>query len=424
MVKPNMSRLGSLTLLACLSLPAYAISIEQAWLQAKQTDPTYAQAKIGSDLGDIGVTSTRSGLLPSLSAEATSTWYQDSDNTNSYGATLSQTLWDSSLWSDLDEAQANALKSRLELLQASNTLAGQLLAAYLDVASAQADLELAQNKLEESNKLLEIIEKRYQAGKVKSIDVEDIRATQVSERAGILENQSVLETKRAELAALINQWPETIDKVRTESRERPPMQVESQQAWLALAKSSSPELLVAAQNVKAFEFAKQSAQGGYYPTVKGQLGYVDSSSSSSNGQFNAGLSLSVPIDLNGATRAKVEQASLNTLSAKQALRKVEIDIRKRVVSQFTQVDINWDQVLIADQLVTSRTKVLSSKETLYSSGLLEASEVIDAHNRLFEAKNNQQSSLYNYWRQRIALLQTAGKLDDEAITLISRAFHS
>ncbi|WP_076585054.1 TolC family protein [Vibrio ostreicida] len=424
MVKPNMSRLGSLTLLACLSLPAYAISIEQAWLQAKQTDPTYAQAKIGSDLGDIGVTSTRSGLLPSLSAEATSTWYQDSDNTNSYGATLSQTLWDSSLWSDLDEAQANALKSRLELLQASNTLAGQLLAAYLDVASAQADLELAQNKLEESNKLLEIIEKRYQAGKVKSIDVEDIRATQVSERAGILENQSVLETKRAELAALINQWPETIDKVRTESRVRPPMQVESQQAWLALAKSSSPELLVAAQNVKAFEFAKQSAQGGYYPTVKGQLGYVDSSSSSSNGQFNAGLSLSVPIDLNGATRAKVEQASLNTLSAKQALRKVEIDIRKRVVSQFTQVDINWDQVLIADQLVTSRTKVLSSKETLYSSGLLEASEVIDAHNRLFEAKNNQQSSLYNYWRQRIALLQTAGKLDDEAITLISRAFHS
>ncbi|EEX33730.1 outer membrane protein [Vibrio coralliilyticus ATCC BAA-450] len=410
-------------LAAILSFPSYAISIEQAWKQAKQSDPDYEKAKIGVQISETGVASSRSSLLPSLSATASSNWNEDSDNTNTYGATLSQTIWDSSLWSDLDEAQANYLRTELELSQAHNELAQKLLATYLDVASAQGDLLLAKNKLEEGNKLLKIIEKRYQAGKVKSIDVEEIRATLVTDKAGILSAQAKLEEKRAELGALINQMPEHVDQIRTDNLIQPPMLVESQEQWLKLAKDSSPELLVAAQKVKASEFARQSAKGGYYPTVKGNLGYSDDDKYS-NGEFNAGLTLSVPIDLNGATRAKVDEASLNILSAKQDLRRVEIDIQKRIVQQFTQVDINWNQVLMANEVVESRAKVLSSKEKLYDAGLLEASEVIDAHNNLFDAKNSLQNNLYNYWRQRVGLLQTAGKLDDNTMALISQAFHS
>jgi outer membrane protein TolC len=293
----------------------------------------------------------------------------------------------------------------------------------LDVASAQGDLQLAQSKLEEGNKLLKIIEKRYLAGKVRSVDVEEIRATQVADRAGILNARSDLEVKRAELAALINQIPQNVDQIRTDSLVQPPLLVDSQEQWLKLAKDSSPELLVAAQNVKASEFAKDSAQGGYYPTLKGNVGYNDDDRRK-DGEFNAGITLSVPIDLNGATRARVDEASLNTLSAKQDLRRVEIDIQKRVIQQFTQVDINWNQVLMANELVTSREKVLRSKEKLYDAGLLEVSEVISAHNSLFEAKNSLQTNLYNYWRQRIGLLQTAGKLDDDTMALISRAFNS
>ncbi|MBN3495469.1 TolC family protein [Vibrio neptunius] len=423
MVKRHLSLIGCTLLLTTLSFPSSAISIEQAWKQAKQGDPDYEKAKIGVQIGEVGVTSSRSSLLPSLSATASSNWNEDSDNTNTYGATLSQTLWDSSLWSDLDEAQANYLRTELELSQAHNELAQKLLATYLDLASAQGDLQLARNKLEEGNKLLKIIEKRYQAGKVKSIDVEEIRATLVTDKAGILSAQAQLEEKRAELGALINQMPERVDQIRTDNLIQPPMLVDSKEQWLKLAKDSSPELLVAAQKVKASEFARQSARGGYYPTVKGNVGYSDDDKYS-NGEFSAGLTLSVPIDLNGATRAKVDQASLNILSAKQDLRRVEIDIQKRIVQQFTQVDINWNQVLMANEVVASRAKVLKSKETLYDAGLLDASEVITAHNNLFDAKNRLQNNLYNYWRQRVGLLQTAGKLDDNTMALISQAFHS
>ncbi|MGR5211621.1 TolC family protein [Vibrio rotiferianus] len=423
MVKLHLSNIGCAILAATLSVPSYAISIEQAWQQAKQSDPTYEKAKIGVQLGEVGIDASRSSLLPRLSASASANWSESADNTNSYSATLTQTIWDSSLWSDLDQANANYLKAQLELSQAHNELAQKLLSSYLDVASAQGDLQLAQSKLEEGSKLLKIIEKRYRAGKVKSVDVEDMRATQLSEKVGILNAQSDLEVKKAELAALINQPLQNVDQIRTDSLVQPPMLVASQEQWLKLAKDSSPELLVAAQNVKASEFAKDSAKGGYYPTIKGDFGYSDSDRQS-NGEFNAGITLSVPIDLNGATRARVDEASLNTLSAKQDLRNVEIDIQKRVIQQFTQVDINWSQVLMANELVLSRETVLRSKEKLYDAGLLEVSEVISAHNSLFDAKNSLKTNLYNYWRQRIGLLKTAGKLDDDTMALISRAFNS
>ncbi|HAS6069848.1 TolC family protein [Vibrio vulnificus] len=423
MVNKHLSKIGLAVLAATLSLPSHAISIEQAWQQAKQNDPNYEKAKIGVQLGQAGVDSSRSALLPDLSASASLNWSESADGSNSYGATLSQTIWDSSLWSSLDQAKANYLKSELELSQAHNELAQKLLSAYLDLASAQGDLVLAQTKLDEGNKLLQIIEKRYQAGKVKSVDVEEMRATQVSEQATILNAQADLEVKRAELAALINQVPDSVDQIRTDTLIQPPMLVTSQAQWLKLAKDSSPELLVAAQMVKASEFAKQSAKGGYYPTLRGSVGYSDGDQRS-NGEFNAGLTLSVPIDLNGSVRSKVDEASLNILSAKQEMRRVEIDIQKRVIQQFTQVEINWNQVLIANELVASRGNVLASKEKLYDAGLLEVSDVISAHNNLFEAKHSLQTNLYNYWRQRIALLQTAGKLDDDIMVLISRAFHS
>ncbi|MCF4175034.1 TolC family protein [Vibrio sp. McD22-P3] len=423
MAKLSLSKLGCAVLITTLSLPSYAISIEQAWQQAKQNDPNYEKAKIGVQLGEVGVEARRSSLLPGLSANASANWSESTDNSNSYGATLSQTIWDSSLWSELDLANANYIKAQLELSRSHNELAQRLLSSYLDVASAQGDLQLSKSKLEEGNKLLKIIEKRYRAGKVKSVDVEEIRATQVSEQAGILSAQADLEVKRATLAELINQTPKNVDQIRTDSLAEPPMLVNSQQQWLKLAKDSSPELLVAAQNVKASEFARDSAKGGYYPTLKGDVGY-NGGDQRKDGEFSAGITLSVPIDLNGSTRAKVDEASLNILSAKQDFRKVEIDIHKRVVQQFTQVEINWNQVLMADKLVLSREKVLRSKEKLYDAGLLEVSEVINAHNSLFEAKNSLQTNLYNYWRQRIGLLQTAGKLDDDTIALISRALNS
>nr|WP_237475649.1 TolC family protein [Vibrio tetraodonis] len=404
------------------SASCFSLTIDQAWQLAKKHDPDYEMAQLDLQIGETDVSVNRSALLPSLDAKASSSWSQDNDNINSYNLGLSQTIWDSSLWSNLDQAQANYLKTELELAKARDDLAQKVLAAYLNVASAQSQLLLAEKKFAEGHKLLKIIEKRYRAGRVTSVDVEEIKATQIAEKSSILEAKANLNSQMAQLAALVNQTPEHVEQIKTDSLVEPKMLVKSESQWLKLSMDKSPELLAAVQSVKSSEFARQSAQGGYYPTVSGNLGYSDDDTNS-DGEFNAGLTLNLPIDLNGSTKAKVEAASLNVLKAKQYKRKIEIDIEKRIRQQYNQVSIDWERVLMASSLVDSNARVLKSKQTLYDAGKSEASDVIDAHNRLYEAKVGLETNLYNYWQERIDLLHTSGQLDDGTILTISQAFH-
>ena len=99
------------------------------------------------------------------------------------------------------------------------------------------------------HKLLKIIEKRYRAGRVTSVDVEEIKATQIAEKSSILEAKANLNSQMAQLAALVNQTPEHVEQIKTDSLVEPKMLVKSESQWLKLSMDKSPELLAAVQSV-------------------------------------------------------------------------------------------------------------------------------------------------------------------------------
>jgi TolC family type I secretion outer membrane protein len=415
--------IAKITLFNVMTFPAHAITIEQAWLAAKAYDPTYSQAQIQSQISETQVRDAKSALLPSLDISAGTSWNEDGNNTKGYSATLSQVIWDSANWAQLDQTQASYVAVQLKVKVAHNELASRLLYAYLDFSSAQGDLQLAEQKFDEGAKLLYITEQRYKAGKIQSTEVEDMRANHVDEQAQILSAQATLEERKATLAALINQTPQQIDQIRTTDLKEPSMLLATESEWLKLAQNSSPELLAAQQEVAASEFGREAAKAKYYPTLSSSISYQDNNSDR-DADTSAGLTLKIPLNLNGSTRATVDSAELEILSAKQTLRKVKIDITQEIQSRFNQIHLDWQQVDIAQLQVQSREQALKSKQTVYDAGMTEASDLIDAHNALFSSKNTLQSRLYQYWKQRIGLLQAAGQLDDEVIVSLSQALQS
>lgn len=414
----NFTRYGLLAL--AISQPAFAITLEQAWQAAKIADPTYIQAQIQSQISQTDVATATSVLRPSLDITAQTSWNQDGDNQRGYGATLSQTLWDSSAWSALDQYQAHYVATQLRAKAEYNNLAARLLTAYLDVASAQGDLNLAQEKWREGGQLLQITEQRYLAGKIRATELEDMRANHVDEQAALLAAQSALASKQYALTALINQPVDKINEINTQLSEQPTLPFATEQQWIKLAKDNSPTLLASIQELTAAQFAHDAAKAKYYPTLSGSVSY-QSTDQGRDGDLNAGLTLSVPIDLNGATRSNVDRAQLTILNNKQAVRKVEIDIQQEIQTRFHQLQLEWQRIEIAQQQVLARQTALESKQAVYNAGMTEASEVITAHNALFNSKHTLQTRLYDYWHHRIALLKTVGKLDDESIALIARA---
>ncbi|HGS4493758.1 TPA: TolC family protein [Vibrio cholerae] len=402
------------------SSSALALSIEQAWQQAKQQSPDAHIAELSVQLSVQDKYLAKSELLPSLSGSAGMNWSESQNGSSSYGATIEQTLWDSRKWSALDKADADWVLAQLERNQAYNQLAHQLLSAYFALAEAQSNLTLAQQKQADGAQLLAIAEQRYLAGKIKSVELEELRVNQLDEESTILNAKAELETKRSQLSILINASAPQVDEVDTHKPTPSwPFSAELDD-WLTAAKDHSPELLIAIQKVAISQIAKQQSQSGYYPSLRASAGYQDGDQR--NGEFNAGLTLSIPIDLNGATRSDNEKAHLNWLMAQQQQRKVEIGLDQNLRQQIQQVEIEWQQITMADQQVTHRDKVLRSKQQLFDAGLAEASNLIDAHNSLFRAKHNLASRWYSYWRQRIELLKLTGQLNDNAIAQLSGAF--
>lgn len=417
-----------------LSPSGYALTIEEAWNAAKYYDPAYQQSQLDEQISETEVRSSRSALLPSAEITASSNWNDTGDggngsngsnNTNSYGLSLNQTIWDSSKWSALDQSQAAFLAAQLKFKQSHNDLAARLINAYLDLAQSQGDLRLAQLKFDEGTKMLHITEQRYKAGKIHSTELEDMRANHVDERAAILANQSNVADKKAVLIALINLAPNAVDEIDTTNLMPPKLIVNSECGWLKLANDNSPELLAAKQNIRVVEFESDQAKAGYYPTVVGSVGYSGSSNSNnSDDTLNASLNLSVPLDLNGSTSANVDRAKLRLQRVREEARAVEIRINSTISNRYSQLSIDWQRIEIAKQQVESRQRVLKSKQVVYDAGLAEASDVIDAHNRLYGSKNALQSRFYQYWQHRISLFKSVGKLDDNTIALISQALQS
>ncbi|HGS5746486.1 TPA: TolC family protein, partial [Vibrio cholerae] len=153
------------------SSSAFALSIEQAWQQAKQQSPDAHIAELSVQLSVQDKYLAKSDLLPSLSGSAGMNWSESQNGSSSYGATIEQTLWDSRKWSALDKADADWVLAQLERNQAYNQLAHQLLSAYFALAEAQSNLTLAQQKQADGAQLLAIAEQRYLAGKIKSVEL-------------------------------------------------------------------------------------------------------------------------------------------------------------------------------------------------------------------------------------------------------------
>ncbi|WP_255550610.1 TolC family protein [Moritella sp. 28] len=408
--------------MASFSPSSFALTIEDAWNAAKYYDPIYQQSQLDEQISETGIRSSRSALLPSAEITASSNWNDDRSSSSSYGVRVNQTIWDSSKWAALDQSQADFLASKLKFKQSHNDLAARLINAYLALAQSQGDLRLAQQKFNEGTKMLHITDLRYKAGKIHSTELEDMRANNVDERANILASQSKVADMKAVLIALINITPHVVYEIDTTNLTPPKLIVNSETAWLKLASDNSPELLAAKQNVRVVEFGKDQAKAGYYPTLAGSVGY--SNSNTTNDEFNASLNLSAPLDLNGSTSANVDRAKLQVLRAKEEVRAIEIRINSTISNRYTQLSVDWERVEIAQQQVESRLRVLKSKQVVYDAGMAEVSDVIDAHNRLFDSKNMLQSLFYEYWEHRISLLKSVGKLDDNTISMISRALQS
>ncbi|MFD2177124.1 TolC family protein [Veronia pacifica] len=406
--------------LLSLSFNADAYSIEQAWKEAKKNDPELASAGIVAQKGELSVKASKQQLMPSADLNVRGDW---SENQNSQYAnvSLSQSLWDSQLYTGVEQAKADSERAKINRDNALSLLGKRLLNAYFELALAQSEHRLATVEFEDAQSLEQIVSRAYQAGRNKSVDVDDARLNTLNDSSRVLDASSNLEQKKIVLAALTQVMPKDIDELNPKAVDVPAALGHNLDDWLGMATESGYALKLARQQVAAKALDRQRAKEGYQPKVTASIGYAISDVNR-DGEATASLSLNLPFDLNGQIKSGVEAASLDELDAKQQVRKEEQRLTSSIRQQFSQLKNSEEKLAIEELRVNQQMTLLESKKRLYDSGLLTLSDLIEEQDKLFSTRTDLEKQRYSVWQNRVELLYTSGGLNEDAVALIAKAF--
>ncbi|KJG58335.1 membrane protein [Photobacterium kishitanii] len=411
------------TSLTLWSLSSHALTINQAWTAAKNTDPNYKIKQLEQTQSQFDTGIANSELLPDLSATAGKRWSTHEQNTTpSYTVTLEQSIWDSRSWIALDQAQAEVVYAQLELKKEQNRLAYDVIDAYFKLAQAQVAVDIRQEQHQDALHLFTLTKKKYQAGVILSTQVDDANTNVFGAYSELLSQQSLLAEQQATLAKLINQPPQQVDEINSHHLHRPPLQKNTKQQWLKLAQDNSPNLLAAQQQLRKAQLAVKQQQANYYPNLSGNISYSNDFNGHSD-NLSTGITLSVPLDLNGKIRSQVGKAKVGVQIAQQQLRQVELDLTNDINTRFNQLDLDWQRVDIGGKKLQADLKALKTKQIIYTSGTAgtTALDIIQIQEKTYKSKESLQDLLYTYWLHRIQLLSLTGQLNDKVIAQLSQA---
>ncbi|OBU13864.1 hypothetical protein AYY19_07170 [Photobacterium aquimaris] len=409
--------------LSCWSLTSHAITINQAWIAAKNTNPSYKIKQLEQEQSQFDTKVAKSALLPDLSATAGKTWSDhDATQPSGYTVTLNQSIWDSRSWLALDQAQAEVVYAQLELKKEQNRLAYGVIDAYFKLAQAQVAVGITREQHQDALHLLTLTQKKYQAGIILSTEVDDANTNVFGAYSDLLSQQSLLAEQQAILAKLINQPPQHVDEINSQNLHRPPLQKNTKQQWLKLAQDNSPDLLAAQQQLRQAKLAVKQQQADYYPNLSGNISYSNDFNGHSD-NLNTGITLNVPLDLNGKIRSQVGKAKVGVHIAQQQLRQVELDLTNDINTRFNQLDLDWQRVDIGSKKLQADLKALKTKQIIYTSGTdgTTALDIIQIQEKVYKSKESLQDLLYTYWLHRIQLLSLTGQLNDKTIVQLSQA---
>ncbi len=195
----------------------------------------------------------------------------------------------------------------------------------------------------------------------------------------------------------------------------PPLPVEGEEgggeSLLAEAIAARPELTVLLRQIRAQELTIRSVQGAYFPTLGLSTGFTDAGSSTGQltWNWNALLSLSVPVFQGGQTRAQVREAKANLESLRAQADVQRQQVRFDVEQARLAVRAAKEALSASEEALASARDQLRLAEGRYETGVGSMLELSDAQVALTSAGQQKVQAEYGLAQARAQLLKALGR---------------
>ena len=429
--------------LACLSVPAWGFDLLDAYRDALANDANFQASRSAVAAAREALPQALAGLLPVVSASAQRSQNETVnrqrllsggifDSRSDYRAesgaiSLRQPLYRKYNWANLSLAEAQVAAAEASFEKDRQDAGLRVAGAYFEVLLAQSQVRTLQAQLEAYEEEQKRAARAFEAGSGTRTDIDESRARALQARAVLLEAGNILDNNRRALAALVGTSPAALADVAPARLALVPPEPAALEPWLQQMEAANPELATLRRQVEMAGQDIERQRAGHFPTLDliaaRQYGANESNVSINLSYFTSyvGMQLAVPIFSGGGVSAAVRQAEANRDKARHLLeagrQRLGVDTQKF----FYGVTQGVDKVQAYDAALQSAEQALLSMRKGIQAGTHTQVDVLNALQRVAEAKRTLAQARYEFLLNRLRLAAVAGQLDDDLFARINKS---
>ncbi|MEJ7929779.1 TolC family outer membrane protein [Ramlibacter sp. AN1015] len=420
--------------------PDASLGLLEAYMAARANDPVFqaaiADQRAGQEFEAIG----RASLLPSISAvlstnrnsavvDAADGSREDrGDYTSRTNAIqLRQPLFNPEGWAARRQGIARAAEAQAQFRHRQQELIVRVFDAYSQALVAQEEVQLVRAQLAALDTLLQANEQRLRAGEGTRTEVLETSAKRALVRARLVEAQDAYANRLEALRALVGVPFARLHTLRTGAAAR----VEapgSLEEWRRRAHAASAELESLRHAVTVAREEMRRLQSGHLPRLDLLLSAGRSASETtatfqqSSSTRTVGLQLNVPLYSGGAVSAQVRQAAalVDRAQAELDIRRAELDVElHRHYAVLQQGTLRYEA--LSEAVAAGEALVLATERSV-AGGERTNVDVIDARERLAQARRDLARAGYEQLTALLRLRLLAGELDEAQLQALAARF--
>ena len=407
-----------------LGAGAQAMTLEEAFATAYETNPRLISARARLRATDETVTQARAGLRPRVTA--TTEYGYDWSNSargesqgDPFSAQLNadQPLYDGGATANNVRASiAEVSAARAELESLEQQVLFDVVTAYLDIQRDQEFVRLAENNVRVIAEQLRASEDRFEVGEVTRTDVSQARARLAEARANLASSQGALETSRQNFVEVVGAQPLNL---------APPPPVPELPSSLddavTIALESHPLILAARFSENAAERRIRAEIGGLLPQVnlRGSVGYNDNdvfgdpdglTSVNEQTSASARVQVEIPLYQGGAQYSRVRQAQASASEARADITAEARDRRRIVENAWTELLVSRANIRSVREQVEAQRLAFEGVREEAIVGSRTTLDVLDAEQELLQARVRLVESRRDEYVAAFGLLAAIGDL--------------
>ena len=337
------------------------------------------------------------------------------------GVSLSQTLFDNSVFTGLKAARTTAEFYRLNSQLTDEQIIEQVATSYYQVLVQRQKVGVVDSTIKNTEQTQNILQSLYENGLAKKIDVDRIAvniSNLKSNRQQLLNGVSLLENQLKFYMGMPIANPINIPQV-----EFAAIKPHAVQQGDTLDISGRTEVAVLKTQESLLRYQKQATKSEYLPSLSLSSAYSYQGLSNTFPIFkgkqsgvnwfpvaSVGLNLRVPIFNGFATKARLRQADVEIKKLQEDIAQTKLSLNLAYENARTQINNSIITLNSQQENVQLAQKVYSNTQNNYNNGLATLTDLLDAENSLTQAQNNYSSALLDFKVSEIQLIKAQGTL--------------